>query len=71
MRNRHLGADSFIILKFSQVISIGFIEASKVGNVIPETVKFGGTLRSMSSEGLSYLMERIKEVSKLLSIVQD
>jgi IAA-amino acid hydrolase len=46
------------------VVSVGFIEGGQAGNVIPETVRFGGTLRSMTSEGLSYLMQRIKEVFK-------
>jgi hypothetical protein len=32
-------------------------------NVIPESVTFGGTLRSMTNEGLSYLMKRITEVN--------
>jgi IAA-amino acid hydrolase len=32
-------------------------------NVIPESVAFGGTLRSMTNEGLSYLKKRIKEVN--------
>lgn len=46
------------------MVSVGFIEGGQAGNVIPETVRFGGTLRSMTSEGLSYLMQRIKEVFK-------
>ncbi|KAF2289682.1 hypothetical protein GH714_037929 [Hevea brasiliensis] len=40
----------------------GFVEAGQAGNVIPETVKFGGTIRSLTTEGLSYLQQRIKEV---------
>ncbi|KAI4967223.1 hypothetical protein ZWY2020_029474 [Hordeum vulgare] len=31
-------------------------------NVIPESVAFGGTSRSMTDEGLSYLMKRITEI---------
>ncbi|KAL6639630.1 hypothetical protein ACP70R_023360 [Stipagrostis hirtigluma subsp. patula] len=31
-------------------------------NVIPESLSFGGTFRSLTTEGLSYLMKRIKEV---------
>ncbi|CAN0879444.1 IAA-amino acid hydrolase ILR1-like 4, partial [Linum grandiflorum] len=45
-----------------QVISVGFVEAGQALNVIPETVKLGGTFRSTTSEGLSDLQERIKEV---------
>jgi IAA-amino acid hydrolase len=32
-------------------------------NVIPEKVSFGGTFRSLTTEGFSYLMKRIKEVN--------
>ncbi|KAG8648705.1 hypothetical protein MANES_08G029500v8 [Manihot esculenta] len=45
-----------------QVLSLGFIEAGQAGNVIPEKVRFGGTIRSITTEGLSYLQQRIKEV---------
>jgi IAA-amino acid hydrolase len=31
-------------------------------NVIPESATFGGTVRSMTDEGLAYLMKRVKEV---------
>ncbi|BAF21209.1 Os07g0249900, partial [Oryza sativa Japonica Group] len=31
-------------------------------NVIPQSVEFGGTMRSMTDEGLAYLMKRIKEI---------
>ncbi|MBA0567139.1 hypothetical protein Golob_011895 [Gossypium lobatum] len=44
-----------------RVVSIGFIQAGQAANVIPETVSFGGTFRSMSNEGLSYLQQRIKK----------
>ncbi|KAI8014141.1 IAA-amino acid hydrolase ILR1-like 3 [Camellia lanceoleosa] len=46
----------------ARVVSVGFIEGGAAGNVIPETVKFGGTYRSLTSEGISYLQQRIKEV---------
>ncbi|KAG9452453.1 hypothetical protein H6P81_005357 [Aristolochia fimbriata] len=45
----------------STVISVGFIRAGDAHNVIPHSVKFGGTFRSMTSEGVSYLAKRIKE----------
>ncbi|EEF31846.1 IAA-amino acid hydrolase ILR1 precursor, putative [Ricinus communis] len=47
-----------------QVLSVGFVEAGQAGNVIPETVKFGGTYRSMTTEGLLQLQKRIIEVIK-------
>lgn len=53
----------------AKVVSVGFIEGGKAANVIPETVKFAGTLRSMTSEGLSHLMQRIKEVIEMQAAV--
>ncbi|WCJ34236.1 IAA-amino acid hydrolase ILR1 [Euphorbia peplus] len=44
------------------VVSVAFVEAGQAENVIPETVKFGGTYRSLTTEGFSYLQQRIKEV---------
>lgn len=44
---------------------MGYLEGGKAANIIPESVKFGGTYRSLSPEGLIYLKERIKEVTKL------
>ncbi|XP_062190677.1 IAA-amino acid hydrolase ILR1-like 9 isoform X2 [Phragmites australis] len=44
------------------VVSITFVKGGAAYNVIPECVTFGGTLRSMTNEGLSYLMKRIKEI---------
>ncbi|CAM0907004.1 unnamed protein product [Alopecurus aequalis] len=44
------------------VVSVTFIRGGEAFNVIPESVTLGGTLRSMTTEGLSYLMTRIKEV---------
>ncbi|KAL4605954.1 hypothetical protein ACB092_09G067300 [Castanea dentata] len=46
----------------SRVVSVGFINGGQTHNVIPETVKFGGTFRSLTTDGLSYIKERIKEV---------
>lgn len=45
---------------------MGFVEAGQAGNVIPEKVKFGGTYRSLTTEGLYYLQKRIKEVLVIL-----
>ena len=44
------------------MVTVGYIEGGKAGNVIPEFVKFSGTFRSLSNEGVSYLQKRIKEV---------
>ncbi|TVU43999.1 hypothetical protein EJB05_03423, partial [Eragrostis curvula] len=44
------------------VVSVTFIKGGETFNVIPESVTLGGTLRSMTTEGLSYLMNRIREV---------
>ncbi|KAK3037864.1 hypothetical protein RJ639_031224 [Escallonia herrerae] len=53
----------------SRVVTVGFIEGGQAANVIPETVKFGGTYRSLSSQGLSYIKGRIKEVIELQALV--
>jgi IAA-amino acid hydrolase len=45
-----------------QVVSVTFIKGGETFNVIPESMTFGGTFRSMTTEGLSYLMKRIREV---------
>jgi IAA-amino acid hydrolase len=45
-----------------QVVSETFIKGGEAFNVTPESVTLGGTFRSMTTEGLSYLMKRIKEV---------
>ncbi|CAK7341941.1 unnamed protein product [Dovyalis caffra] len=49
------------------VVTVGYIEGGKAGNVIPESVKFGGTFRSLSNEGVSYLHKRIKEIIETLA----
>ncbi|CAI9097654.1 OLC1v1027564C1 [Oldenlandia corymbosa var. corymbosa] len=46
----------------ARVVSVGFIQGGEAGNVIPETVKFGGTFRFLSAESFSYMIQRIKEV---------
>lgn len=45
-----------------QVVSVSFIKAGDAHNVIPESVTFGGTFRSLTTEGIVYLTKRIKEV---------
>ncbi|PKA51685.1 IAA-amino acid hydrolase ILR1-like 3 [Apostasia shenzhenica] len=49
----------------SKVVSIGIVKAGEAYNVIPESVTFGGTFRSMTTEGLYILLARIKEASIL------
>lgn len=49
------------------MITVGFIEAGQAANVIPETVRFGGTLRSLTTEGLLYLQQRVRQVFKGVS----
>ncbi|GLT90035.1 hypothetical protein SLE2022_079880 [Rubroshorea leprosula] len=55
----------------STVVTVGYIEGGKAkgGNVIPDTVKFEGTFRSLSSEGLLYIKQRIKEVIEMQASV--
>uniref|UniRef100_A0A0E0E9M1 Peptidase M20 dimerisation domain-containing protein n=1 Tax=Oryza meridionalis TaxID=40149 RepID=A0A0E0E9M1_9ORYZ len=51
------------------VISVTFMKGGDAYNVIPESVSFGGTFRSLTSEGLSYLKKRIKEIVEALATV--
>ncbi|CAL5066193.1 unnamed protein product [Urochloa decumbens] len=51
------------------VVSITFVNGGEAYNVIPESVNFGGTLRSMTNEGLTYLKKRIKEIVEGQSVV--
>ncbi|CAN6171563.1 unnamed protein product [Urochloa humidicola] len=51
------------------VVSITFVNGGEAYNVIPESVTFGGTLRSMTDEGLLYLKKRIKEIVEGQSVV--
>uniref|UniRef100_A0ACD5XAY7 Uncharacterized protein n=1 Tax=Avena sativa TaxID=4498 RepID=A0ACD5XAY7_AVESA len=46
----------------SAVVSMTFIKGGETFNVIPESVTLGGTFRSMTTQGLSYLKKRIREV---------
>ncbi|CAL4928273.1 unnamed protein product [Urochloa decumbens] len=45
-----------------KVVSVTMIKGGEAFNVIPESVTLGGTFRSMTTEGLSYLKKRIREV---------
>ncbi|XP_021765507.1 IAA-amino acid hydrolase ILR1-like [Chenopodium quinoa] len=53
----------------SGVVTIGYFKGGQAGNVIPEKVEFGGTFRSLTSEGLTYLRDRIKEIVEMQSSV--
>jgi len=45
-----------------QVVSVAFIDGGKGFNIIPNKVRFGGTFRSLTSDGLAKLRRRIKEI---------
>ncbi|KAF3441609.1 hypothetical protein FNV43_RR15524 [Rhamnella rubrinervis] len=51
------------------VVTVGFFEGGQALNVIPQTVRFGGTFRSMTIEGLIYIQQRIKEVIEMQASV--
>ncbi|KAL6894412.1 hypothetical protein ACP4OV_008510 [Aristida adscensionis] len=44
------------------VVSVTFIKGGEAFNVTPHSVTLGGTFRSMTTDGLFYLMKRIREV---------
>ncbi|KAM7463604.1 hypothetical protein LguiA_031725 [Lonicera macranthoides] len=46
----------------SQVLSITYVRGGMASNVIPPYVEIGGTLRSLTTEGLRRLQQRVKEV---------
>ncbi|XP_021909578.1 IAA-amino acid hydrolase ILR1-like 5 [Carica papaya] len=46
----------------SQVLSVTFVRGGTAFNVIPPYVVFGGTLRSLTTEGMHRLQRRLKEV---------
>lgn len=45
-----------------KVVSVTYVRGGSASNVIPSHVEFGGTLRSLTTEGLSQLRRRLKEV---------
>ncbi|KAH0470880.1 hypothetical protein IEQ34_000603 [Dendrobium chrysotoxum] len=49
----------------SMVVSVGMVKAGDAYNVIPESVTFGGTFRSVTTEGLYILLSRIREIIQL------
>ncbi|KAL6006628.1 IAA-amino acid hydrolase ILR1-like 5 [Asimina triloba] len=52
----------------SQVLSITYVEGGSTLNVIPPSVEFGGTLRSLTTEGLYQLRRRLKEKPDIIVI---
>ncbi|KAJ8748129.1 hypothetical protein K2173_012595 [Erythroxylum novogranatense] len=46
----------------SQVLSVTYVRGGNALNVIPPLVEFGGSLRSLTTEGLHQLQRRAKEV---------
>ncbi|KAK6135193.1 hypothetical protein DH2020_031089 [Rehmannia glutinosa] len=46
----------------SQVLSVTYVRGGTASNVIPDYVELGGTLRSLTTEGLLQLQKRVKEV---------
>ncbi|GKE23796.1 IAA-amino acid hydrolase ILR1-like protein, partial [Tanacetum coccineum] len=53
----------------SRVVTIGRIIGGQADNVIPESVQFGGTYRSLSPQGLVDTKARIKEVVEMQAAV--
>ncbi|VVA15438.1 Hypothetical predicted protein, partial [Prunus dulcis] len=53
----------------ARVVTVGMIEGGQAANIIPETVRLKGTFRSMTSEGLNYLQQRIQEVIEIQASV--
>lgn len=53
----------------SGVVTVGYLKGGQARNVIPESVEFGGTYRSLSPEGLTYLQNRIREIIEMQSAV--
>ncbi|KAL5545774.1 hypothetical protein UlMin_005461 [Ulmus minor] len=74
-------ATAFAILSLQQIISretnpleagvvtVGYMKGGEAANVIPESVTIGGTYRSLSMDGLSYLQKRIREVIEHQALV--
>uniref|UniRef100_A0A6N2KFY5 Peptidase M20 dimerisation domain-containing protein n=1 Tax=Salix viminalis TaxID=40686 RepID=A0A6N2KFY5_SALVM len=53
----------------AMVVSVSFIEAGQAGNVIPETMRFGGSIRSLTTEGLVFLQQRVKQIVEMQAAV--
>ncbi|KAK9145893.1 hypothetical protein Sjap_005796 [Stephania japonica] len=53
----------------SQVLSVTYIRGGTAMNAIPHVVEFGGTLRSLTTNGLYQLQKRVREVIEGQAIV--
>lgn len=53
----------------SLVLSITYVKGGSALNVVPPHVEIGGTLRSLTTEGLYWLQKRVKEVVEAQAIV--
>nr|AFK43667.1 unknown [Lotus japonicus] len=53
----------------SQVLSVTYVEGGTALNVIPPHVKFGGTLRSQTTERVYHFRQRLKEVIEAQAVV--
>ncbi|CAO2035813.1 unnamed protein product [Urochloa humidicola] len=53
----------------SQVVSVTYVKAGKALDATPAIVEFGGTLRSITTEGLYRLQKRVKEVVEGQAVV--
>lgn len=47
---------------FLKVLSVTYVRGGTALDTIPPYVEFGGTLRSLTTEGLHHLRQRLKEV---------
>ena len=52
----------------SGVISITMANAGTATNIIPPTMELQGTIRSLTSEGISLLQNRVKEVAESIAL---
>ncbi|KAH9317631.1 hypothetical protein KI387_019400 [Taxus chinensis] len=60
------GAGIFeVVITGKVVLSVTFIDGGRGYNIIPNKVKFGGTLRSLTPQGLAHLRRRIKEIVEM------
>lgn len=51
------------------VVTVGSIHGGEAANVIPETVKFSGTIRSLTLVGLKTLQSRVEEMIKGIAAI--
>tara|TARA_B100000029_G_scaffold516760_1_gene633789 strand:- start:4781 stop:5959 length:1179 start_codon:yes stop_codon:yes gene_type:complete len=53
------------------VLSVTYVNGGKAHNVIPEFVKIGGTIRSLTFSGQEKIQKRVEEITKNISIAHD